>query len=85
MSLAEVVNLPVSNLNDIPAMLRKAADSLEDGSMMPATAAVLALEFEDGDVEPFGWGSELGDATKALGLMHLAIHKLTHIRLEEFD
>jgi hypothetical protein len=81
--LAEVVTLYEHNPNDVIAMLRLCADNIESGAVMKVRSAVLALEFEDGDVEPFGWG-ETG-LLRSLGLLQLASAKLTSIRLKKFE
>lgn len=61
-----------TNLADIPAQLRRAADRAEED---PPKAAILIMVDEGGEVETYGWGRT--DAPLTLATLHIAAHKLT--------
>jgi hypothetical protein len=65
-----VVALPVSNLMDIPAMLRRLADDIEKGDHGEVTFALAIAENEHGPIM-FGWG-EAKDALYNVGLFEWA-------------
>lgn len=57
---AEVVQLPVSNLADIPAMLRNAADRIESGEWGKVETVFLILPQHNDFPKLFGWGNITG-------------------------
>lgn len=65
-----VVPLPVNNLNDIPAMLRRFADDLEAEVYGSMRTIVMTLETQDG-LHCFGWG-QADDPLRNAGLLDAA-------------
>jgi len=68
--MLNVVKLDNTNLMDIPAMLRKLADEIEQ---KPETAehAIVVLAREDGSVEARGYG-KVGDRAHEVGVLEFA-------------
>jgi threonine dehydrogenase-like Zn-dependent dehydrogenase len=79
--LAEVHTIYEANCRSIPAMLRQAADSLENDPDCTATAMVAVQLDEGGNVLVYGWG-ETG-LIHAAGLLHLGLQKVVDMKLEE--
>lgn len=65
-----VIKLPTSNLNDIPAMLRYWADMIESGEQ-PADSAFLVVPQESDYPIIAGFGEHLGDLGN-IAVMELA-------------
>lgn len=53
-----VINIPCSNLADIPDMLRKMASKIEDGliSVSETRTALLVLHHNDGSTDVYSYG-----------------------------
>lgn len=67
-----VVILRDTSLNDVPGMLRKTADDIEDGKYGAATGAVLVLQIgESEDLEIFSFG-KMPTTAHVVGLMEAA-------------
>jgi hypothetical protein len=67
-----IVQLPISNLNDIVTMARKFADAVEAGEYGEVRAVVVAFEAADGFTS-FGWG-DADDGFKVAGMFATAAH-----------
>ena len=74
--LAEVVTLYDSNANDIVAMLRKSAESIEaETDEHDRTVAMIAVKvLESGDIDLFGWGQT--NDFHCLGVLAMASARL---------
>lgn len=72
LAVDNVTELPVNNLNDIPAMMRKVADQIEAGEHGYVASATLVTEGEMG-VGSFHW-SESSNAHERIGMLHGAIY-----------
>lgn len=73
--LAVVETLYDTNCRSIPAMLREAADSIEQGDPDEApVAAVAVFRDADGTLGVYGWGET--DDLHAIGLIELGKHEL---------
>lgn len=77
MTLALVETIYDVNASDIPAMLRKSADSIEaETSDMDRTRAMIGVQVTYGEVIAiYGWGAL--DRFTAIGVLQAAITKLT--------
>ena len=54
--MADISAFPLSNLRDIPAMLRKVANEIERGDYAEVSTAFLVIPIEDDYPQLFGWG-----------------------------
>ncbi len=54
--MAELIEFPNGNLNDIPGMLRKLADRIETGDLQDATTAFVIIPVEDDWPRLVGYG-----------------------------
>lgn len=70
-----VVPLPVSNLNDIPAMIRKLADAIENGDHGEVDTCLVVLDHDTG-ITQFGFG-DVNGRYHVIGLLETA--KMGHI------
>lgn len=86
-ALAEVVTIYDSNYREIPAMLRKAADSIEtemDDPEVSPTRAIVAVQIaECGKIEIYGWGKT--DVMDSMAHLQLAAARLMSDRLEAME
>lgn len=64
-----VVELPVRNLADIPAMARTLADDVERGDYGTVRRVLVIMDSDD--LHTFGWG-DVGDAFASIGLLDAA-------------
>lgn len=71
-----VVQMRTHNLQDIPAMLRQLADSIEGGAE-PAQQAVVALVGPEGAVKVYGYG-DIGPAHETIGVLQVAVATLVN-------
>ena len=76
MKIAEVVTLYDTNANDIVAMLRKSAESIESETEdHDRTVAMIAVKvLESGDIDLFGWGQT--NDFHCLGVLAMASARL---------
>lgn len=74
----KVVPLYDSNAANIPAMLRRLAQQIEDGDYQPEMIQCVMLQRYDDvlSVECFGWGLDAGDRFRAAGVLHAGIAAL---------
>jgi hypothetical protein len=63
---ADVVQLPVGNLRDVPGMLRELAAGIEAGRYGEVSEAAVVILGDE--LEVFGWG-ELQDCRSSAGLL----------------
>ena len=73
----KLLHLPISNLQDVPQMLRKLADDIENSNYGPVHSAAVVLEAPGLPV--FGFGQ--ADPANASELFACAHHKLLLDRL----
>jgi hypothetical protein len=78
LSLVDPTPLPVSDLTDVPALLRKLADDIAAGNYGEVHAAAVVLEAPELPI--FGYGAT-GHAQNASELFAMAHTKLVHQRL----
>lgn len=72
--MSEPTRLPVSNLRDIPAMLRKLADELDNGTTSPfLLALVIGINKATGELKAYHFG-ETRDSRYLLGILAEAGH-----------
>jgi len=64
-----IVELPVRNLADIPAMARTLADDVERGDYGTVRRVLVIMDSDD--LHTFGWG-DVGDAFASIGLLDAA-------------
>lgn len=64
-----VVELPVQNLNDIPALARQFADDIEAGEYGKPNRVIVIMDADD--LHTFGWG-DVGSAFASIGLLDAA-------------
>jgi methyl coenzyme M reductase alpha subunit len=81
-TLSLVADLPVGNLADIPALLRKLADDIEAGSLGTVHAAAVVLEAPGLPVYGFGATGYSQNASELHSMAHL---KLTAQRLNYIE
>ena len=76
MKIAEVVTLYDTNANDIVAMLRRSAESIESETEdHDRTVAMIAVKvLESGDIDLFGWGQT--NDFHCLGVLAMASARL---------
>jgi len=60
-----IVEFPLPNLNDIPALLRRLADDIENGSYGAPDAFAAVMETDEG-ISLFGFGT--ADNMRSIGL-----------------
>jgi hypothetical protein len=74
----KVVPLYDSNAANIPAMLRKLAQQIEEGDYSPEMIQCVMLQRHDDllSVECFGWGLDAGDRFRAAGVLTAGISAL---------
>ena len=77
-----VSKLPVSNLADVPTMLRKLADDVERGEYGPVHAAAIILESECFPVFGFGAGAHSQNVSELFACAH---QKLVLQRLQSSE
>lgn len=53
----KLATLPVKDLRDLSAGLRRVADLLDSGEYDPACAAIVVLGYSDQDVRVYGYGN----------------------------
>ncbi|RSU69664.1 hypothetical protein BRX37_23995 [Sphingomonas sp. S-NIH.Pt3_0716] len=72
----EIITFAQAPADDVPTMMRKLADEIEaDGE----TETMIAVEVRrDGSLEVYGWGDDPA-LPGAIGLLHMAISKLTNM------
>lgn len=84
--LAEVVTLFEKNASDIPAMLRQAADNIEqwrnDGETSVKAMVAVSID-DDGDLQIYGWGET--DSPHSLATLQMAVTKLSLRMLGQDD
>lgn len=84
--LAEVHTLYPANARQIPAMLRRAADSIETEEaegFSPTNAMVAVQVTANGSIRVYGWGDV--DNIRAIGLLHLGLQEIGSIQLSDGD
>lgn len=69
MTALKVVPLPVLDLREIPANLRRLADEIEKGET--PHAAIVVLGMKDGEAQVYGYGPNM-DGLRLLGWLQLA-------------
>ena len=76
-----VLHNPNKGCNDIPDMLREAANNIESGRV-PVESGAAVFQHADDTISIYGWG-EYGNrpAAQFIGLMHLGIGEATRQRL----
>lgn len=81
----KLVQLPVTNLADIPARMRALADSIESGKVQTAQVIVLVEPLDPRTPEPlvYGWG-QVGKIQYTMGLLQVVLHKLGDIALNPY-
>lgn len=82
LTFVEPTALPVSNLSDVPALLRKLAGDIEASMYGEVHAAAVVLEAPELPV--FGFGAT-GHAQNASELFAMAHTKLVHQRLSYIE
>jgi methyl coenzyme M reductase alpha subunit len=82
LTLVEPTQIPVGNLADIPALLRKLADDIEAGKLGSVHAAAIVLEAPGLPVYGFG---ALGHPQNASELHSMAHLKLSAQRLNYIE
>jgi hypothetical protein len=78
---AKLVTLHSTLVKDIPAMLRRCADSIEAGERGEPFAMAAVMVDTSGDVAVWGWGNVDTELT-AIGLLTLGSHYLTQNKVE---
>lgn len=81
--LAEVHTLYEVNAANIPAMLRRAADSIEterDEGYSPTRAMVAVQISESGGIQVYGWGA--CDSLEAIAILNLGLARVVQNQLE---
>jgi len=81
-TLAKVTNLPVKDLSDVPALLRKLADDIEANKYGHVHAAGVVLEAAE--LPAFGFGAN-GQPQNVSELFAMAHTKLIHQRLSYIE
>lgn len=69
-----IVEFPLPNLNDIPALLRRLADDIENGSHDTPLSLAAVMETDTG-INLFGFGA--ADSMKSIGLFSIGQAILT--------
>lgn len=72
--MAEIYVLPDPPMTDIPAMLRRLADNIDDGKIVAYSAACV-VESENGPIV-YGWGAT--SAVHSVGLLNIGAVTLTN-------
>lgn len=70
-TLSLVADLPVSDLSDVPAMLRKLADDIEAGTLGTVHAAAVVLEAPGLPAYGFGPNAHAKNASELFAMAHL--------------
>lgn len=77
-----VVEVHKARVDDIPAMLRRAADSIEAGERGEPFAMAAVLVNDAGEPTVWGWGKVETELT-AIGLLTLGGHYLAQNKVEQ--
>ena len=72
-------------LHDLPAMLRKMAEDIENGDLDDARNAVIVVEHDGAAFTVAGFGPEGGDGVRAVGILEWGKHWLLKQALESGD
>ena len=76
--LSAVAELPVTNLQDIPAMLERLASRMRSGDLATPSSIVLVMKHEDLSIAVHGLGKDRdGELCHWIGLLQLGITSLT--------
>ncbi len=75
--MSNVVELPKSNIEDLPALLEKMASDLRDGVYGAVNMGAVVLMSESGP-EVFGLGRD-ADLMAVIGVLHVGADKLSEI------
>jgi hypothetical protein len=81
MTALSVVEIPVGNLMDIPGMLRRIADNMENGEDEVPDKLILIAERVSGKIIVYGLGG-YNDTARIVGLLEMAKIK---VAFEEQD
>lgn len=75
----KVADLPRGDLNNIPELMRGAAQTIQDGELGEITSGCAVLINADGVPTVFGWGRT--DDVHSTGLLHLGADWLSQHRV----
>lgn len=79
---AQLLELPVAILADVPRVLRAIADEIESGEYGSIVSAAIVTEDTTGNVRTFGAGK--ADYYRGMAMFHLGIENLLAKRGREF-
>lgn len=79
--LAAVHVIYEHNASSIAAMLRQAADNIENGNCDPIRQMTAVAELEDGGVQIYGWGNT--DTMRSMATLQLGLASMARTYLAE--